>query len=76
MEQREDRQTNLEHFDCDQFTDIAAKALGVNIRDEHRQGVIDNVEIAKSMAIKVFSASMDSNCSSIAPTFSPKARDL
>ena len=76
MEQREDRQTNLEHFDCDQFTDIAAKALGVNIKDEHRQGVIDNVGIAKSMAIKVFSTSMDSNCSTIAPTFSPMARDL
>ena len=76
MEQREDQQTSLEHFDCDQFTNIAAKALGVNIKEEHRQGVIDNVEIAKSMAIRVFSASMDSNCSSIAPTFSPKARDL
>ena len=55
--------------------DFAAEAMGFNIKAEYRQGVIDNLEIAKLMAIKVFAAPSDSNCSDIAPTFSPKAGD-
>ena len=75
MDQKEQGKSNFESFDCDQFTDFAAKAMGFNIKAEYRQGVIDNVEIAKSMAIKVFSVPSDSNCSDIAPTFSPEVGD-
>ena len=75
MDQKEQGKSNFESFDCDQFTDLAAKAMGFNIKAEYRQGVIDNVEIAKLMAIKVFSAPSDANCSDIAPTFSPEAGD-
>ena len=72
MEQKGQSKNNFESFDCDQFTDFAAEAMGFNIKAEYRQGVIDNLEIAKLMAIKVFAAPSDSNCSDIAPTFSPK----
>ena len=72
MEQKGQSKNKFESFDCDQFTDFAAEAMGFNIKAEYRQGVIDNVEIAKLMAIKVFAAPSDSNCSDIAPTFSPK----
>ena len=75
MEQKGQSKNNFESFDCDQFTDFAAAAMGFNIKAEYRQGVIDNVEIAKLMAIKVFSAPSDSNCADIAPTFSPKVGD-
>ncbi len=57
-------------FDAELWLDTTAPALGIEIADAHRPGVITNLEIAAQMSARLFAVRLDDDID-LAPVFEP-----